>query len=188
LTARHPAKVKPVKNQNKLSTGAPKLAISLCLRRSPERRLRDVRDRGLAALPGCELHLLSARSGTVWLPRGRRKNRRSGALAAGGSAGAWAAGPASTTRRSGILRRPQPSESGSHRVQVHDRGDDPYWPTHRRRSVPVRRAVLAALVTTSLASAINVATDLRSSWWAWIIVAGLTLLSAGVGLRTVSDG
>jgi hypothetical protein len=41
-------------------------------------------------------------------------------------------------------------------------------------------ALIVAVVTSGLAVAINLATDLKDSWWAWLAVATLTVASGGI--------
>lgn len=43
-------------------------------------------------------------------------------------------------------------------------------------------ALGAAVVTSGLGVAINVATDVKGNWWAWVAVGILTVLSAGVSV------
>jgi hypothetical protein len=41
------------------------------------------------------------------------------------------------------------------------------------------RSLAAALVTSGLGVAINLATDLKDAWWAWTLVAALTIAVSG---------
>ena len=49
-------------------------------------------------------------------------------------------------------------------------------------------ALGAAVVTSGLGVAINIATDVKDAWWAWAAVAVLTVISAGVSGWLQSSG
>ncbi|MGW5741283.1 hypothetical protein [Amycolatopsis sp. NPDC003861] len=49
-------------------------------------------------------------------------------------------------------------------------------------------AAAAAVVTSGLGVAINIATDVKDAWWAWAAVAVLTVISAGVSVWLQSSG
>ncbi|MEV4142646.1 hypothetical protein AB0J40_03205 [Amycolatopsis sp. NPDC049691] len=49
-------------------------------------------------------------------------------------------------------------------------------------------ALGAAVVTSGLGVAINIATDVKDAWWAWAAVAVLTVVSAGVSGWLQSSG
>ena len=41
-------------------------------------------------------------------------------------------------------------------------------------------ALVVAVVTSGLGVAINLATDMKGSWWAWLVVGTLTVVSGGI--------
>ena len=64
-------------------------------------------------------------------------------------------------------------------------------PDTTTRTVPDRTwawALGAAVVTSGLGVAINIATDVKDAWWAWAAVAVLTVISAGVSVWLQSSG